>query len=164
MITPNEIAAVGYVTKTHGIKGELTLVFDANFDFESCDYFVFDMDGIFVPFFIDEYRFKNDTTAFVTFDGISEECSAREFCGKTIYVKHELLNDDTAVSINYFVGFSVETNSEKLGTIDAIDDSTANPLLIIGDRLIPFNESFIRNIDSQKRILYMNLPEGLLDL
>jgi 16S rRNA processing protein RimM len=70
----------------------------------------------------------------------------------------------TEVSLEYFVGFSVETQQGNLGTVDNVDDSTANTLLIVGDKLIPINESLIDDIDHDKRILYMNLPEGLLDL
>lgn len=166
MITSNEIAPVGKVIKSHGFNGELAIACNADFNMEACDYFVFDIESIFVPFFIAEYRFKDSTTAIVRFDGIIDETAAREFFGKTVYIKKELLNEivKTEVSLEYFIGFSVKTQQGNLGTVDNVDDSTANTLLIVGDKLIPINESLIDDIDHDKRILYMNLPEGLLDL
>lgn len=166
MITLNDIAPIGKVIKSHGINGELAIAYNANFDMDACDYFVYEMDGIFVPFFITEYRFKNDTTMLVMLDGVVSEREARKFSGKTAYIKKELIEEnlEAQVSLEYFVGFSVKTNQGNLGTVDGVDDSTANTLLIVGDKLIPINESLIDDIDHDNRILYMNLPEGLLDL
>ncbi|HQO48390.1 MAG TPA: 16S rRNA processing protein RimM, partial [Paludibacteraceae bacterium] len=73
MITSNEIAPVGKVIKSHGFNGELAIACNADFNMEACDYFVFDIEGIFVPFFIAEYRFKDSTTTIVRFDGIINE-------------------------------------------------------------------------------------------
>ena len=49
-----------------------------------------------------------------------------------------------------------------------VDQTTENALFVIpkGDDelLIPVGESYIINIDHEKRIITVNLPEGLLDL
>ena len=166
MIQLSELALVGKTGKTHGIKGELTFEFSEDFDIDECDYFVFEMDAIFVPFFINAYRFKNDTTALILLDGITDEPRARELSGKSVYVKRDVLGQPTeAPTLSYFVGFSVHEQSYGvLGVIDGVDESTANALFMIGERLIPVSESYITDIDHDKRILHMTLPEGLLDL
>ena len=166
MIQLSELALVGKTGKTHGIKGELTFEFSEDFDIDACDYFVFEMDAIFVPFFINAYRFKNDTTALILLDGITDEPRARELSGKSVYVKRDVLGQSTeAPMLSYFVGFSVHEQSHGvLGVIDGVDESTANALFMIGERLIPVSESYITDIDHDKRILHMTLPEGLLDL
>lgn len=166
MIQLSELALVGKTGKTHGIKGELTFEFIEDFDIDACDYFVFEMDAIFVPFFINAYRFKNDTTALILIDGITDEPHARELSGKSVYVKRDVLGQSTeAPTLSYFVGFSVHEQSHGvLGVIDGVDESTANALFMIGERLIPVSESYITDIDHDKRILHMTLPEGLLDL
>ena len=166
MIQLSELALVGKTGKTHGIKGELTFEFSEDFDIDACDYFVFEMDAIFVPFFINAYRFKNDTTALILLDGITDEPRARELSGKSVYVKRDVLGLPTeSPTLSYFVGFSVHEESHGvLGVIDGVDESTANALFMIGERLIPVSESYITDIDHDKHILYMTLPEGLLDL
>jgi hypothetical protein len=52
----------------------------------------------------------------------------------------------------------------EIGEIEHVEDSTANTIFFVGDKLIPATEDFIMRIDPQKRTIYMNLPEGLLDL
>ena len=48
--------------------------------------------------------------------------------------------------------------------IDSVDDSTANILFQVGDLLVPAAAPFIREVDHQKRIITMELPEGLIEL
>ena len=165
MITEADIAAVGKTTRTHGVHGELACTFDTEFDLDRCTCFIFDMDAIFVPFFVAAHRHKNDTTTLVKIDDIHDEQAARALCGKTIYVKKALVADNDHLAIDYFVGFDiVDKHAGLIGTISAVDDSTANALFAVGERLIPINETFIDHIDHEHKTLYMNLPEGLLSL
>ncbi len=165
MITENDIIAVGKTGKTHGVRGEITISFDTEFDFDQCDYFVFEMDAIFVPFFIESSRRKNETTMLVKIDGIDDEPAARELCGKTVFVKKELITEADELALDYFIGFEiVDERLGKIGTIDDIDDSTANTLFAVGEQLIPVSEDFIVEIDHDRKILTMNLPDGLLQL
>ena len=53
-----EVYKIGLFNKPHGIHGELQFTFtDDIFDRVDCDYLICLLDGIFVPFFIEEYRF-----------------------------------------------------------------------------------------------------------
>ena len=64
MIRSEEVYKIGVFNKPHGIKGELQFTFtDDIFDRVDCDYLICLLDGILVPFFIEEYRFRSDTTA-----------------------------------------------------------------------------------------------------
>ena len=66
MIRKEEVYKIGIFNKPHGIHGELSFTFtDDIFDRVDCDYFICLLDGIFVPFFIEEYRFRSDSTALV---------------------------------------------------------------------------------------------------
>ena len=162
MITAAELLEAGAMGKTHGVSGEVACQIDVDFDWEQCRYFVFDMDGIFVPFFIETVRDKNTTTKLVKFLDIDDEASARKLCNKTIYIDKTLAADSEQLALDYFVGFTViDQKLGTLGIIDAVDDSTANALFAIGDRLIPVCEEFICDIDHTHKTLHTNLPEGL---
>lgn len=162
MITAAELLEAGATSKTHGVSGEVACQIDVDFDWEQCRYFVFDMDGIFVPFFIETVRNKNTATKLVKFLDIDDEASARKLCNKTIYIDKTLAADSEQLALDYFVGFTViDQKLGTLGIIDAVDDSTANALFAIGDRLIPVCEEFIRDIDHAHKTLHTNLPEGL---
>ena len=71
MIKKEEVYKIGLFNKPHGIHGELQFTFtDDIFDRVDCDYLVCLLDGIFVPFFMEEYRFRSDSTALVKLEGV----------------------------------------------------------------------------------------------
>jgi len=168
MIKQEEVYRIGRIGKTHGVKGELSFLFDDDvFDRVDCDYLVLDVDGILVPFFIEEYRFKSDSNAIVKFCDVDSQPRAAELTGSDVYFPRALADEDDEPSLSLLVGFDlVEANSGKtIGRIDAIDDSTANLLFELEDgRLIPANDDLIHNIDTKKRTIWMDIPDGLLEL
>ena len=61
MIRQDDVYKIGRLGKPHGIHGELSLQFaDDVFDRTDADYLILDVDGILVPFYIDEYRFRSN--------------------------------------------------------------------------------------------------------
>ncbi len=172
MINKEDITPIGNTGKTHGIKGELSVTFDkTNFDEDKTPFFVFDIDGIFVPFFIDDFRFKTDTTALYKFDGINTEEQARELSNKTIFIENRFLQEETPdeAGIHFFIGFTVEDKEAGiLGKITDVEDSTENVLFVIDNKkeelLIPATDYFITEIDEENKIIYMDLPAGLVDM
>lgn len=92
------------------------------------------LDGIFVPFFIEEYRFRSDTTALVKLEGVDTSEKARMFTNVEVYFPKKYVGEeedsDDIPTWNYFIGFKVEdVNHGELGEIVAVDDSTMNVLL-----------------------------------
>lgn len=168
MIKLEEIAPIGIFGKTHGIKGEINLELNVDFDLENTPYIIVDIDGIFVPFFIAEYRYKTDTSALILFEDIYTEETIRPFFGKKAYVKKEILtlDDEDEMSINYYVGFTMLTPQRTIiGQIVEIDDSTANVLFVLdNDSLIPVGAVEVLDIDPDKHIMIVELPEGLLEV
>ena len=168
MIKPEEVYRIGRLGKAHGVKGEVSLQFDDDiFDRVDCDYLVLDVDGILVPFFIEEYRFRSDTVALVKFEDVDTQQRAAELTGCDVYFPRALADEDDAPALALLVGFDlVEANEGRLvGRIAAIDDTTANTLFELEDgRLIPASDDLVDNIDLKQRTITMRLPEGLLDL
>ena len=61
MIRDDEVFSIGRFTRTHGVNGELAMSFsDDVFDRTECPYLVCSIDGILVPFFLEEYRFNEN--------------------------------------------------------------------------------------------------------
>ena len=167
MIHPSDLLPVGETGKTHGLKGEINCEFTKDFDMESCTYFVFEMDGILVPFFIEDYRFRNDDTALVIFSGLKSESDVRELSGKTIYVNKEMMieEDDDELTAYSMIGFTlVNEKGENLGVINGVDDQTENILFELGEHLIPVASVEILGLDVENKVAVVEIPEGLLDL
>ena len=169
MIRKEEVYKIGRLGKVHGIKGEISFLLDDDvFDRVDADYLVLDVDGILVPFFIEEYRFKTDSNILMKFDGIDTQERARELTGCDVYFPRALAeSDEDNLSWAEMIGYSLvdAQSGQKIGTIAAVDDSTINILFELEDRrLIPASEELITNIDTQKHQIEINLPEGILEL
>ena len=169
MIKQEEVYRIGRLGKTHGVRGEVSLQFDDDiFDRVDADYLVLELDGILVPFFIEEYRFRSDTVALMKFEDVDTQQRANELTGCDVYFPRALAaNDEGEVSLSLLVGFDlVEANGgTTIGRIAAIDDTTANLLFELEDgRLIPANDDLIRDIDTKRKTIKMEIPEGLLEL
>lgn len=172
MIKKEDVYKIGVLTKPHGIKGEVSFSFtDDVFDRVECDHLICLMDGILVPFFIEEYRFKNDSVALVKFDGIDTAEQARRFTNVEVYFPLHLAAEatDERLSWAYFVGFEVsDVHHGELGRVVAVDESTVNTLFVIEhdgrELLVPAHEEFIRELDHEQRRMLLQMPDGLLQL
>ena len=169
MIREEDVYKIGKLGKTHGVKGEISFLFDDDvFDRVDADYLVLMIDGILVPFFIEEYRFRSDSNAIIKFEDIDTQERARELTGCDVYFPRALADcDDDSISWASLVGFDlVESNGRKtIGRIASVDDTTINILFELEDgTLIPASEELITDVDKDNKSITINIPEGLLDL
>ena len=169
MIRLEDVYKIGRLGKTHGVKGEVSFQFDDDvFDRVDCDYLVLDVDGILVPFFIEEYRFRSDSVALVKFEDIDTQQRASELTGCDVYFPRALADsDEGSMSWAEIVGYSIVDagTGRTVGKIASIDDSTINILFCLEDgTLIPASEELITDIDQENRIITIDIPEGLLAL
>ena len=169
MIKREEVYKIGRLGKAHGIRGEVSFLFDDDvFDRVDADYLILDIDGILVPFFLEEYRFKSDANALVKFDGIDTLERAKELTGCEVFFPREMSDEnDEHISWAEIVGYElVDSETGTIaGTIASVDDSTMNTLFELEDgRLIPASEELIQKIDTKKHQIEIKLPEGILEL
>jgi len=172
MIHKQDVFSIGKLHKPHGINGEISFGFTTDvFDRTESPYWVLEMDGILVPFFVESYRFKSSETVLVKLDGIDSEMQVRELSGKEVFYparfaeKEEPNQDDW----NFYIGFNVfDEEVGHIGEITEVDDSTLNVLFKLSkddkEILMPVAEEFFTEIDIENREMHVSLPEGLLDL
>lgn len=171
MIKKEEVFKIGLINKPHGIKGEVSFSFtDDIFDRVDGDYLVLLLDGILVPFFIEEYRFRSDNVALVKFEGIESAERARMLTNTEVYFPKKYMEEDEEIiaSWNFFIGFKVEDiHHGYLGRITSVDDSTMNVLFVIeqgeNELLLPAHEEFILGVDRKDEILTVDIPDGLME-
>lgn len=169
MIRRDDVYKIGRLGKAHGIKGEISFPFEDDvFDRVDADHLILDIDGILVPFFIEEYRFKTDSNALMKLEGIDTQEQAKELTGCDVYFPRELTDeDDGDISWASLIGFNLMDAQTKkaVGKIASIDDSTINILFELEDgKLIPASEELITNVDTKKQQIEIKLPEGILEL
>ena len=168
MIKREDVYKIGRLGKAHGVKGEVSFQFDDDiFDTTDADYLILEIDGILVPFFMEEYRFRSDSTCIVKFCDVDNQQRAQELTGCDVYFPRALAEggDDGELSLAALVEYAVIANGETIGRIAHIDTQTVNTLFELEDgRLIPANDDFVEDIDIQEKTITMSLPEGLLEL
>ena len=168
MIRREDVYRIGKIGKPHGVKGEVSFHFDDDiFDRTDADFLILELDGILVPFFMEEYRFRSDSLALMKLEGIDTQERARELTNCEVFFPREQQDDEENLSWAAIIGFTVidEQTNTPVGTIASVDDSTENVLFELEDgTLIPASEDLITNIDTKKRTITIDLPEGLLEL
>ena len=174
MIRTEDVYRIGRIGKPHGVKGEVSMTFnDDVFDRVDSEYLILSVDGILVPFFFEEYRFKSGETALVKFCGIDTKEQAQELTGCDVFFPKSLSDrKEGELTFEELVGFSLidsDHDNRLIGTISSVDESTVNVLFSVttpegNDILIPASDDFVTGIDTGKRQISVSLPEGLLDL
>jgi 16S rRNA processing protein RimM len=176
MITREELIAIGHYNKPHGVVGEISATIDVDFDvLQSLTCLVSDIDGIYVPFFIDACRPKTAETVLLTIDGITSEQMAARLVNHDIYaLKRDFSQaseeaDADGYPLDYFIGYELrDSDGAVVGEITDVDEQTENAIFIINrdgaELMVPASDDLIVEFDIDKQIMVMNLPEGLLDL
>ena len=164
---------IGKLGKPHGVKGEISFHFDDDiFDRIEADFLALEVEGLLVPFFFEEYRFKGSETALVKFVNIDTQERAKELTGCNVFFpRQEGDNPDAELSWAAIVGFTVKdaATNKPLGTLLAVDDSTVNTLFEVdvngsAPLLLPASYELIAGVDAKKREITMHIPDGILDL
>ena len=169
MIIPDEVVEIGQYNKPHGIAGELSATFPLGTDvLEGVSAIISPMDGILVPFFIEKMRGKSNHTLLITIAGIDSEDKAKRMVNKPIFALRCEVPETDEVYCDYFIGFSIEDeDGNVVGDITDIDDTTENALFVVdadGNQIfVPISENFILEIDDEKKVIIMELPQGLID-
>ena len=91
MIKQEDVYRIGRLGKPHGVKGELSFQYDDDiFDRVEADFLILDIDGILVPFFIEEYRFRSNEICLLKLCDIDTEERARELTGCDVFFPRAL--------------------------------------------------------------------------
>ncbi len=162
-----DVYKIGKLGKAHGIKGEVSMQVDDDiFDRTDAEFLILELDGIMVPFFMEEYRFKSDDTALIKFEGVDTQERARELTGADVYFPAPTdSSQDHEISYAMLVGFNVinSNNGKTIGKIAFIDEQTINTMFELTDgTLLPASEELIEGVDIENKNISLNIPDGLL--
>ncbi|MGD9929751.1 MAG: ribosome maturation factor RimM [Mangrovibacterium sp.] len=173
-IPKNDCLKIGYLQKPHGIKGEVVLNFEPEFEtsLEEEPALFLEIDGLLVPYFLkpDGLRFRSGESALLQFDWVDDENQARQICGCAVYMKKEdWLDDEEELPLHMLVGYQLfDSKRGIIGTIEQVDDYAGNLIFQVTyngqEVLIPFNEDFLVRFDEDNREIELQCPDGIFDL
>ncbi len=168
MIKESDVYQIGQLNRPHGVKGEISFTFSTDvWDRVDADYLICEIDGILVPFFLEEYRFRTDHSALLKFLGIDSVERVQEMSGLKVFFPYSLTPQDNEEDYTWqsFVGYEIhDAKGRALGTITAVDETTNNLLFEVGELLVPAADDLIVDIDHEAKVVTMDLPEGLIEL
>lgn len=175
MIARSQLAEIGSFNKPHGIKGEVSAIFDPDVldAVASFGHVFVELDGLMVPFTIMSVRPKASETLLLTLKGVTDEKMAAKLASKPIFVEKALLPDDGEDADGFYledlIGFSLDDEGKPVGKIVGYDDSTANVLFLVETPggavcMVPASADLINNVDVESGTISMSLPEGLINL
>jgi len=172
MIDRGELVQIGQFRKPHGTQGEIVFSFtNDSFTSDECAFLIFDLDGIFVPFRIESYRFTSDSSAYIKLKNLDSDQKVRLLTNKEVYFPKKYVReriDNDSFTWDYFIGFTLtDERFGKIGRIVDVDTTTLNTLFIVEkgkeEILIPAVEEYIIHINENQEELTVSLPEGLVE-
>jgi len=172
-MTKEECFFLGKIVKKYSFKGELLIKLDTDEPklYEKLDSVFIELSGNFIPFFIENSQLHKSELLRVKFEDVDTEADADALIKSECFLPLATLPklDDDKFYFHEIIGFKVEDkNFGNVGVIKGVNDTTAQSLFEI-DRngieiLIPMNDEFIEKVDKKNKIIFVETPEGLIDL
>ena len=162
---------LGHLTKTKGFEGAVTVKLEKVFieNIPQMESVFLEVEGRLVPFFIAFAEYSGAGAIKLKFEGYDSIEKINEFTGSRVFLTTKIsdINQANTQDLN---GYDVLIEGDKL--LGTITEVIPNPgqwllsILSINNKiiLIPFHEHFIVSIDNPRRIIVMDIPDGLLEI
>jgi len=163
---------IGTLTKTRGLKGELQLYVDfeglENIKFNSV--FV-DVAGKLVPFFVAAVKYPLANTAYLVLEDIDHIEKASLLAKKDVYLPNKLKpkkkkEEFTLKDLKGYI--AIDEQKGELGEIIEVEDYPQQVIATVNyqsrEVMFPLNAEIIKGIDAESGEVYIDLPDGLLDV
>ena len=165
-----ETEEIGYISKTHGLKGHVILRLNEliNIDEDGIKSIFLDINGSQVPYFIEECR-PNNTGYIIKLETIDTVETSKKLIGKKAFALTDFIleNDE---SLKEFIGYAIiDSRLGNIGNIADVDEKTDNAIIKVihpsgVEIILPFNDDFIVEIDDDLKTIEFNAPEGLIEM
>ena len=164
---------LGKIVRKHSYKGEVVVKLDTDEPelYTNLESVFVQLNDDLVPFFIEKSLLQKGNQLRVSFEDVKSEADADMLIGAGLYLPLEMLPELSGNNFYFHevIGFLVEDiNFGKVGTIKAINDSSAQPVMEIDadgvELMIPVVDEFIKKVDRAQKKIVVETPEGLIDL
>lgn len=171
--------SIGFTKKEHRLKGELKVLVDDEYleDLLKTPVIFLSIKGRQLPYFVEETKLENEVI--IKLEDVNSKEAARLLSSKEIFLqpanilkkeeKEFEFENQSNLLFGHIVGFTlVDAELGELGKIVEVVEFPQQEMAVIShqekEAFIPIHESLIEKIDEEKQYIYMNLPEGILDM
>jgi 16S rRNA processing protein RimM len=163
---------LGRITKINGYEGAVTVKLEKTFteNIPQMESVFLEIDGRSVPFFISDFEYSGADILKISFEGYDSIEKINEFTGCRVFLTSGMPVGPQTDEFQSLTGYTVLIKDDKLlGSITEVISNPGQMLLNIVSPenkiiLIPLHEDFIVSIDNIKKIIVMDIPEGLIDI
>jgi 16S rRNA processing protein RimM len=164
---------LGKIVKKYSFKGEVILRLETDQPeiYEDLNTLFLDLGKNLVPYFIERSLFQKGNHMRIQFEDVYSEAEADAILKTDVYLPLDMLPELSGNKFYFHevIGFMLEdVNFGEIGRIDSINDATAQPLFVTKTKdseiLIPMTDDFIKKIDRKQKKVWVETPEGLIEM
>lgn len=131
--------------------------------------FIEEQSNNFMPYFIDSTSIKSDSEIYIKLEEVHSKEIARKLTPKEVWLEEKDFNKFAAKAAPIsLLGFSLIHQETDLGKIIEVIEQPHQVLCTIiynnKEALIPVHEASLLKLDKKNRKLYVDIPDGLLDI
>lgn len=163
---------LGKINKAHGLKGDLKATLDEEFpiNFSKLESVFVNLNNKLIPFFIENISVQGKKII-LSLEDIHDLKAAESLFDKDLYLPLLLLPDDDGSLFKYtdLIGYTVADRTlGLLGKITDVYNLPGQDVLAMDYKnkeiLIPASEELITKLEKKKKIVHIEIPEGLLEI
>jgi len=167
-----DLIHIGKIVAPHGITGQVIIehALGKSISFKGVEVlFVEQTKNSFIPYFIQSASAKTDKLTHVHFEGMKTREATSIVISKKVWVPQEefqkLVEKNAPLAL---LGFMVQEAGKPLGVIKEVIEQPHQLLVTIDyngqEAYIPLHEETLKAVNHAKKLVTVELPEGLLDL
>jgi len=169
----DELFLLGKIVRTFGSKGEVVFQIDSEIltRLKKLESVFLKLNENLVPFFIENLQPRPKNQALVKFLDIDSTEDASLLAGSEIYIPKGIVpkSKNGQLFSSDIEGFKViDTQLGETGIVVTVLEMPQQSLLSIDFKgkeiLIPIVEEIVKKIDRKNKTIYIDAPEGLIDL
>ena len=164
--------SIGKIVATHGLGGEVVLqhALGKKTDLKGLEtIFIEETRDSFLPYFVENTSLKNQQEVYVKLEGFNTKESAKRLSQKEIWLLKsdfdKFAGKSSPISL---LGYTMINEGEEIGEVIEVIEQPLQVLCKImyrgNEALIPIHKESLGKIDKKKKQVFVNLPEGLLDI
>ncbi len=172
-VKEDDFILVGKIVGAHGVKGTVRILLYSGSDsalFKADSLYIKETEGDLKRYEITSLNLYGNIVR-ANLEGIVSRTQAKDIAGSFVFLTKNSLDVPEEGVWYWFelIGLSVLTKEgEPIGIVESIFPTGANDILVVKEKktdkeiLVPAIEPIVTDVDMKKKILWVDLPDGLM--
>lgn len=170
-MTVDDCYQIGYVIKTHGLKGEVQLFLDVDnpLAYQEMESMLVQQNDSLIPFFIEHLQI-NSSKSIAKFEEVDDIEEAKGLVACRLYLPLEVLPDlkDGEYYLHQLIDMKLHDKGNYIGKVKELFEIGPQELISVihqeKEILIPLTDEIIQKVDIKNNRIDADIPDGLIDI